>query len=103
MDGRCSSASGNTAPLRTPCWRQRRISRWRILRARLEKCAPDAMKFLPLLNCVCYPEPMIHWLAFGVVSFFLLAAAACSARAAAYPLTDGTSLDGEPISYNAQG
>ena len=61
------------------------------------------MKFLPLPNLVCYPKPMIRRLAFGITCFVLMVTAACSAWSAAYPLTDGTALEGEPISYNAQG
>jgi hypothetical protein len=46
---------------------------------------------------------MIRRLAFGVACFALMVAAVCSAWAAAYSLTDRTTLEGEPISYNAQG
>ncbi len=61
------------------------------------------MKFLPLQKCVCYPEPMIRRLASGGACFVVTVAAVCSAWAASFPLTDGTTLEGEPISYNAQG
>ena len=46
---------------------------------------------------------MIRRLAFGVVCFALMATVVRSAWSASYPLTDGTALEGEPISYNAQG
>lgn len=46
---------------------------------------------------------MIRRFAFVLAVFALFACALVSARAASYPLNDGTTLDGEPISPTAQG
>src|SRR5262245_3697003 len=59
--------------------------------------------FLPLPGGVCYPKPMIRRFVIALVSLLLLAGGVRVLLAAAFPLTDGTSAEGDPISYNAVG
>ena len=61
------------------------------------------ISFLPLPGVVCYPHPMIRRFAVAFAFLALMGAGLPPARAAIFPLNDGTKVEGEPISYNAQG
>lgn len=59
--------------------------------------------FLSLTEAVCYPKSMVCRLGLALLLFASLAGGIRSGQAGVYPLTDGTTLEGEPISINAQG